>query len=543
MNRTFDVIVIGAGPNGLLSAAYLAKAGMKVLVIERRHEMGGGAATEEVTGTPTLRANTHAYFMMMVDYAPAYKDLELEIKYGLNHIYPDLQCVMPFSDGRAICLYSDVERTCKSFEQFSKKDADTYRELVKKCDIYMKEFIGPATYVQPEGALDAAQKLESHEIGRELSEFTTKNARKVVGKYFEDPHVKSLLLHNICMWGLDPNQDGLGYLIPLYLDRMYKYRMLQGGTHTLPQALMKVVMENGGRMLTATIPTKIVVENGVAKGVQVEDGRYFEATKAVISTIDLHQTFIDLIDKDVQDNDFVESIQGWQWEHWAFLGVHISLKEPLKFKAAEKNSELNKSLYYVLGHETTEDFLGHYEKIGQGISDLKDGYVLTIPSVHDPMQCAHHGGHICSIYKMAPYDLNGDSDNWIRHKTKEEHAMGCIDVLRRYVVNATDENIRNFYVSTPAEYSKKFADMVRGSIKQGAYLPLQMGYMRPNEFCSTHRSPIKNLYMGGACTYPGGTILLANGYLAADAVVAELGMEKWWEEPEIVKNAKAKGML
>ena len=121
MNRTYDIAVIGGGPNGLLSAAYLAKAGLKVLVLERRHEMGGGLATEELTGTARLRVNAHAFFMMMVDYAPAYKDLELESRYGLAHFYPELQCVMPFSDGRAICLYNDVESTCRSFAQFSQK--------------------------------------------------------------------------------------------------------------------------------------------------------------------------------------------------------------------------------------------------------------------------------------------------------------------------------------------------------------------------------------------------------------------------------------
>ncbi len=543
MNRTYDVIVIGAGPNGLLASGYLAKAGLKVLLLERRHEMGGGAATEEVTGTARLRVNAHAFFMMMVDYAPAYQDLELETRHGLTHLYPELQCVMPFSDGRAICLYSDVERTCRSFAQFSQKDADAYREFAKISERFMKEFIGPATYVQPMGALDQVMKLQSTEIGREMDEYNTKSPKTIIDEWFESSQVKALLLHNVCMWGLDPHQDGLGYLVPLYIDRMYKYRMLQGGTHTLAQALMKVVMENGGKLMTSVIPTKIVVEDDVAKGVQLEDGRYFEATKGVISTIDLHQTFFELMDRESLDKDFVESIEGWQWEHWAFLGTHVSLKEPPNFKAAEKDPELNKALYYVLGQETPEAFLENYERIGKGICDLNDGYVAAMPTVHDPIQSPENGGHVCSMWKMAPYNLDGDSENWCSFKKKEEHAWGCIELMRKYTSNMTEENVRNIHVSTPEEYSKQFMDMQKGSIKQGAYLPLQMGFNRPNEWCSTHRSPIKGLYMGGACTYPGGTILLANGYLAADAVVDELGIDKWWEEPDHVKNAREKGLL
>jgi len=295
--------------------------------------------------------------------------------------------------------------------------------------------------------------------------------------------------------------------------------------------------------MTSVIPTKIVVEDGVAKGVQLEDGRYFEATKGVISTIDLQQTFFELMDKENLDEDFVESLEGWQWEHWGFLGTHVSLKEPPTFKAAEKDPELNKALYYVIGQETPEAFLENYEKIGRGICDLNDGYVAVMPTVHDPMQSPKNGGHVCSMWKMAPYDLDGDSENWYSLKKKEEHAWGCIELMRKYAPNMTEENVRNIYVSTPAEYAARYLDMVKGSIKQGAYLPLQMGFNRPNEWCSTHRSPIEGLYMGGACTYPGGTILLANGYLAAEAVVEELGIDKWWEEPDHLKKAREKGLL
>ena len=541
MDRTYDVVIIGGGPNGLLAAGYLAKSGLKVVVLERRHEMGGGALTEEVAETPRYLINTHAFYMMMVDYAPAYKDLELETKYGIKHIFPELQSVMPFKDGRSLCMYNDVEKTCNSISQFSKKDAEAYRELTKKSKLYMEEFIGPATYVQPRPALDQVASLEQTEVGRAVSEFTPLSPKAVIDEWFEDPRVKAHLLHNICMWGLDPEQDGLGYLIPLYMDRMYNYRMMKGGTHVLAQSLIKAALENGAKLITSVIPKKIVVD-GEAKGVEVDDGRFFEATKAVISTVDLHQTFNELIDKEATDSEFIESINGWQWEHWGFLGVHLALEEAPNFTIAKDNPELNKALFYIPGYESPDDFIDHYKKIGEGVSDLDSGFVVSFPTIHDPTQ-APEGKHTGSIYKMAPFDLDGDSSNWYSLKKKMEHAKGCIELLRQYAPNLTDDKIRGIYVSSPAEYAGKLLDMRKGSFKQGAYLPLQMGYMRPNEFCSTHRSPVKKLYMGGACTYPGGTILLANGYLVADAIVEDLGIGKWWQEPEMIKKAREKGLL
>ena len=192
MNRTYDIVVIGGGPNGLLSAGYLAKAGLSVLVLERRHEMGGGAATEEVTGTARARINAHAFFMMMVDYAPAYQDLDLMGRYRLDHIYPELQCCMPFADGNSICLYSDVERTMKSFSQYSQKDADAYKELTQISERFMKAFIGPATYVQPLAALDQVLKLGQSDVGKEMEEYNVKSPETIINDWFESPQVKAL---------------------------------------------------------------------------------------------------------------------------------------------------------------------------------------------------------------------------------------------------------------------------------------------------------------------------------------------------------------
>ena len=124
----YDVIIIGAGPNGLEAGCYLSKAGLKVLLLEKRHEGGGGLATELVT-LPGYLHNTHAIYLMMVDYAPVYEHFPLEEKYEVKHIYPSLQFAMPLSDGRCVRLYADIEKTCSAFAEFSRHDADAYRDL------------------------------------------------------------------------------------------------------------------------------------------------------------------------------------------------------------------------------------------------------------------------------------------------------------------------------------------------------------------------------------------------------------------------------
>ena len=538
MSNKYDIIVIGAGPNGLVAAAYLAKAGLKVLILEKRHEAGGGMATEDVFGGHPI--NTHALFMMMVDYAPAYKDLDLENSYGLKHIYPSLQFAMPLRDGRCLCLYDDLDKTCRSIENFSKEDASTYREITLKYKDYMDSFLAPATYVQARSVIEQAAALEQTSLGREISEFSPKSPQKIITELFKDKHVQALMLHNVCMWGLDPEMEGIGYLVPLYFNRMTNYRICAGGTHSLTQALVKVIQENKGMVLTAQRLKRIILKDGAAVGVEREDGHLFEATKAVISTLDQEQTFLKLVGPQHLDHSFVEQVKMWKWEHWSLLGVHFVLEEKPNFAAASNNTEINGALVYVLGYEGPEDFISENKQIGKG--EMGGGFYCSFPSIHDPNQECY-GKTIGSIYKMAPFDVNGRSENWDSFKFKEEQAQRMLATLGEYAPNVTEKTIRAVYVSTPLDIQNKFTDMVRGSIKQGAYHPLQMGYMRPNEHCSTHRSPIDGLYMGGSCTNPGGTVLLGAGYLAADAVVEDLGLNKWWTEPEMVTSAREKGLL
>jgi phytoene dehydrogenase-like protein len=540
MAKKYDVVIIGAGPNGLVAGAYLSKAGLKTLIVEKRLEAGGGLATEEST-LPMFLHNTHSVYHMMVDYAPAYKDLKLDEEYRVKYVHPPLQFVMPFRDGKSLCLYTDVQKTCDSIARFSRRDADAYREMYHRFHCYMEEFLAPATYVPPLSALDQAVKLEATPIGKEILELSEKSPREIIDEIFENEQVKTLMLYAACHWGLEPEVEGVGYLVPLYLNRATHYRLSVGGSHMVAQALGKIVLENGGLILGSQEVRRILLEGGRARGVETESGDVMEAEKAVVSTLNPEQTFLKLVRAGNLDEEFVEKIKLWKWEKWSLLQIHLALESLPHFKIGHADLELNRGLVYVLGYESPEDLFNHWRGIERGELDEKAGFHCSFPSIHDPSQ-APPGRCTGLISQMAPYALNSNGANWLNLRCKEEEAERRLRILEEYAPGIRDKILWKA-VSTPADTENRFLDMKKGSIKQGAYLPLQMGYLRPNEDCSDTRTPIRGLYLGGASCHPGGLVILGPGYLVANAVAEDLGLTKWWTEPEIVQRARAKGVL
>jgi phytoene dehydrogenase-like protein len=541
--KIYDIVIIGAGPNGLTLGSYLCKAGLKVLLLDQRYEVGGGLATEAVT-LPGFIHNTHAVYMMMVDYAPPYQDFMLLENYQLRHLLPSLQFVLPLSDGRSVCLYSDVEKTCSSLAKFSKRDADAYRELYNKAERWVDEFIAPATYVPAIPALDQIVQFQKSgsEVGKEILEYSEKTPLEIVNESFENEHVKTLMLYVTTQWGVAYDQAGLGYLVLLYLNRASNYRIVVGGSHMLAQTLSKIIHENGGVTWTSQRIARIIIENGAAKGVELVNGTIIRAEKAVISTIDPQQTFLKLVGEENLDSDFVQSIKGWQWEKYSLLGIHLALEEAPKFTAATSDSEINRSFIYVLGYETLKELIDDYEAINRGELREKACFNCCFPSIHDPIQ-APPGKYTGLLSRFAPYDLKKGAQEWYSMKFKEEVAEKCLETLRHYAPNMVKDKVLWEYISTPIDVENKFVDMVKGSYKQGLYHPLQMGYLRPNEQCSHHRTPINNLYLGGSSCYPGGCIILGAGYLAANVIAEDLGITKWWSEPEMITKARGKGLF
>jgi len=383
--------------------------------------------------------------------------------------------------------------------------------------------------------------MQQTDIGRELFEITEKSPEQVINELFEEEHVKTLMLYITGLWGLEYDVNGVGYLIPLYINRATNYRLVVGGTHRLASALIQFILENGGLTLNSQRIKRIVVENGAAKGVEMEDGTIIEADKAVVSTLDPHQTFLTLVGEEHLSTDFVENTKAWMWETESLNVVHLALEAAPNFTVASSDPELNQANIYVVGYESTTELINHYEAIRNGELLEGGGFHCSFPSVHDPTQ-APPGRCTGLITELAPYNLKEGAEQWHKIKFQEEHAEQLLTTLEKFAPDVR-EKILFKCMQTPLGVEDRFPDMVEGSFKQGAYHPLQMGYNRPNAECSDHRSPIEGLYLGGSCTYPGGTILFGAGYLVATAVAEDFGVEKWWSEPEIVTEAKRRELL
>ena len=226
----YDVIIVGAGPNGLTAGAYLAKTGARVLIAERSHETGGGLVTEEFSG---FRFNLHAIYMLLADWMPAYRDLELDA-HGCVFVQPDVPLSLLTRDGDALTLYRDIARSAKSIERFSPKDADTYRAIMHEWEQMTNEALIPPTYALPAQPLDLVTMYRKSDLGKKVLEITEKSPIEIIDECgFENEYLRTALLYLGTMWGLDPNLTGLGFMVPLIINRKLNAAMIRGASHAL----------------------------------------------------------------------------------------------------------------------------------------------------------------------------------------------------------------------------------------------------------------------------------------------------------------------
>jgi len=538
-SKKYDVIIVGAGPNGLTAGAYLAKAGASVLILERSHETGGGLITEDFSG---FRFNLHATYMLLMDVMPAYNDLELAAN-GCVYLQPDVPVSLVTRAGEALTLYRDTERSARSIERFSPRDAARYREVMTEWKQMVDDILIPATYTLPVAPLDQVEMFSSTEIGMKMLELNEKTPKEIIDECgFESEHLRAALLHLACMWGVEPEVTGLGFMVPLITNRMLNAAIVKGGSHVLSSAIQRIAAANGADILEASEVARITVKDGVATGVELANGLKFEG-RAVITTSDPVTTFLKLVDEAVVRQvapEIVDQTKEWEWEHWSLFGLHLALSEPPRYKAADFDPAVNEAMIKLIGFESADELVSHIEEAKAGELGLAGHSTTT--SDFDPLQApvdVFPGVAVARWESMAPYELKGGS--W------EDRAEGYADEIwsrwQEYAPNLARAKVILRYVYPPTYIEQKLVNMVRGSFKHGAYISTQMGFLRPNIDCSSYRTPITNLYLGGASTYPGGMVLLANGYNVAGVVAEDLGLSRWWAEPDFIKEARKKGVV
>ena len=529
METSWDVVVIGGGPNGLMTAAYLAKAGAKVVVVERRYEVGGGLATEEIL-FPGYYSNIHAIYHMMVDYMPAMKDFNLD-RHALTWVKPNLQMAMVYGDGTSMMLTKMVEDTVDSIHKFSHKDAVAFGKHMRVWQRMMDEIVGPATYLPAKPSLDLIVGMQKTEIGKEILELNEKSPLAVMKESFENDKLRALLLYATCMWGLDPNETGVGLFVPLLLTRAMDKSYLVGGSHKMAGAFSREIHANGGIIVEAAEVAKINVQNGAVTGIELREGRKLNA-KVVISSLDPKTTFLDLIGpKNLPGTFLKDSAEAWKPDKWSYHTLHIVSKEMPKYKCEDPWA--SDSFMTVVGFDTCDQVVAHWNNVIKGKLDYKlIGGHATCESFWDPhLVHSPYGGYVSFLQMHAPYGIEG---GWTKKAAEVDAAI--MDKWVKAAPNLKKENIIMATSESPEDIEIRLPNMRRGGIKHGDYTPMQIGFNRPNIECSQSKTPVGGLYLCGASTYPGGMVTGGPGYIAANKVAEDMGLKKWWKPTKLIEK-------
>lgn len=536
MSRAYDVVVVGAGPNGLTAAAYLAAAGLDVAVVERNAETGGGLVTQELSG---FKMNHHAVYMMMAELLPPFEHLDLAGR-GVRFLRPENQVSFLFEEGRSLTLYTDAERSAASADRLSPGDGAVFRSMLRDFEEMFRAFLLPATYFPPIAPLDQTELLTgADELGRRIADIADLSPREVIERYpYRDSRIRGALLYLACMFGLGAEEGGVGFLVPIYVCRLVQNALVCGGSHQLSSALRRAVEEHGGDVLTSAGVVRFLADGGRVAGVRLGDGRELRA-RAVLSTLNPRQTFLELPEPGLVGEDVREIAEAWEWEHTSLFTAHAGIVGPAPVYPGY-DPEVGGSLITVMGYESPENVVGHQAEVARGGLDRIAGHA-TVPSLFDPLAAPNHvpfgEHHVLRWECWAPYDAD-----W-SEPARDAFRERCFDFWAGYAPNLREANVRVRASWSPKDVETHLLTMTRGSIKHGAYTSVQMGFNRPFPDASSYRTPIAGLYVGGASVHPGGMVILGPGYNASRVVAADLGVEPPGGELPAVRAARERGYL
>jgi len=522
--RGHDAIVVGAGHNGLVAACYLARAGLRVLVLERRPLVGGACVTEETF--PGFKVSTAAYVNSL--FRPEIvRDLRLR-DYGFEVLARNPSSFTPLPDGRSLTLGLDASLTRAEIAKFSARDAARHPEYEAMLE-RVAAFVEPTLDMTPPDLLRPGPRglLRLLGLGRsfarlgegasEAVELLTGPARAILDRWFESTELKATLATDAIIGAMaSPSTPGTGYVLFHHVmgetdGRRGVWGYVRGGMGGLTQALARAARDLGVEIRCEAPVARIRVADGRAAGVALESGEKCDAP-IVASNADARVTFLRLVAAEALPPAFRAAVARISYES-ASLKINVALGELPSFRACPGTAPGPQ-------HRGTIHICPDLDYIEHAFDDAKYGrpserpvLECTIPSVVDPT-VAPPGRHVMSIFvQYAPYTLRGTGWEAVR----ETFADRCFALLDEYAPNFS-RSVLARQVLAPPDLERVFG-LTGGNIFQGAMTPGQLFSLRPVPGWASYRTPVAGLYLCGAAAHPGGGVMGAPGYNAAREIL------------------------
>ncbi len=524
MGQHYDVIVIGGGHNGLVNAAYLAKAGKKVIVLERRHVLGGAAVTEEII--PGFLFSECSYVVSLLR-PEIIRELDLP-RHGLE-ILPLDGTFSPMPSGDYLWRMNDHAKSIRDIRRHSRLDAEAYVEFSKMMTP-MCRFVKPLlSMVPPDPTTLHPKDLKQFHFllqrFRELSsderytlvQLMTMSSADFLDQWFETDVLKATMsASGIIGTFLGIRSPGTAYVLLHHymgeIDGAFRsWGFSRGGTGAISNAIADAAREAGVEIRTKAPVGKILVKNGRACGVVLQSGEELFAN-VVSSSVDPHLTFEKFLEPSELPSDFLEGVRRYKFRGSSGK-VNLALGALPNFKCLPGPGA---HLRGAISISPSMDYIERaYDDAKYGHYSRRPYIDMVIPSLTDP-SVAPPGKHVLSCFvQYAPYKLaEGTWDD-----QKEAFGDNVINTIAEYAPNIKDIIIGR-QVLTPLDLEREFG-LTQGNIFQGELSLEQLFFLRPVAGWAYYRTPIHNLYMCGSATHPGGGIMGANGRIASQVILKE----------------------
>jgi len=520
---SFDFIIVGSGHNGLACAAYLARAGARVLVLERAAQVGGSCSTAEAT-LPGFRHNICSVVHTHIPTSPVYRDLELE-RHGVRYVYPDHLRGTIFPDHRSIVMYREPERMAAELGRFSARDARTFRELVEGYGEFIDSTYLPLMYSLPPPPSLMSAQLEQSEEGRTLLQWQASTPVQLLDELFESEEVKVHFLARMTVLGFAPDQFGQGWIC---LFRILKAEapICVGGSGQLALGLRRALEAHGGVVRTNAAVRRILVRGNTAAGVELEDGTRIEAAKAVVTNVEPRKSFLDMVGEEHLPSAFAARVRNYHSNGRSLFVLHLALSEPPRYRAAAGNAPVDTAFSQEMFGGGVRDQVRAYHDIAMGRPPREEMLQITLPTLFDPSQ-APAGRHTAVVWQYAPYRIEPEGpQGW--QALRAQYAEHLLDLWRSYAPNMTRDKILAMKIQDPTDTERHNDNLVNGVDVVGDMTPDQMGYFRPFAGWSGYRTPVEGLYMCGGYCHPGGGVHAGAGHNAAGVIAEDFRLNRWW---------------